>query len=143
MLQRSRLRALGQGWSGIEAVVRHEVISGRPLGDRTVGFSGRDTYKVGLGGLVELLLCVLADVGIWDTVSRGCIAPRPWGEGDAPAERVPSNTWLMSMIAGGRLETCGGLSLSEKKGCEAACVLVQGVVPRGRRSVWKLRWACV
>jgi hypothetical protein len=72
------------------------------------GGEGEKTHKVGLGGLCELLFGAGAHVGIWDAVSRRGQARRARGEGGIPGERVPSNTWLMSMIVGGRAEERGG-----------------------------------
>lgn len=62
--------------------------------------AGRGTHKVRLGGLCELQLSGLANVGIWRAVSSGCKAGERGGR-YTPGERVPSNTWLISMIAEG------------------------------------------
>ena len=61
---------------------------------------GGETYEIGVSGLLELLLGGVTNVGIWrESVElRG---PTRRGEGNLPAEKVPSNTWLISMIAGG------------------------------------------
>jgi hypothetical protein len=71
----------------------------------------RGTYKVGVGGLLELLLGAVADVRIWDRQS-GRHERRRRGRDSIPGEKVPSNTWLISMIAGGCGEGQRGVSVS-------------------------------
>jgi len=67
------------------------------------------TYKVGVGGLLELLLGAVADVRIWE-LSVNEMPPRHTRgtEGSVPGEKVPSNTWLISMIAGGSVRESEG-----------------------------------
>jgi hypothetical protein len=60
----------------------------------------RGTYKVRVGGLLELLLGAATDVRIWTPSVTAVEVLKCW-RGNLPAEKVPSNTWLISMIAGG------------------------------------------
>ena len=63
----------------------------------------RGTYEIVLGGLAELVLGGLSDIRICTAVSqragRGRVSQRR-----IPGESVPSNTWLISMIAEGACE---------------------------------------
>jgi hypothetical protein len=76
---------------------------------RTCSLGAAGTYKVGVGGLLELLLGAVADVRICDSQS-GLHGRAARGEGSIPGEKVPSNTWLISMIAGGCGEGQRGVS---------------------------------
>jgi hypothetical protein len=74
-------------------------------------FTLRGPYKVFVGGLLELLLGTVTNVCIWGSQYRR------WGSTDrspssVPGEKVPSNTWLISMIAGGR--ACAGVKESKR-----------------------------
>jgi hypothetical protein len=63
---------------------------------------GGQTYKVRVGGLLELLLGAVTDVCIWRRRQSVELAGAQWqAAGGIPGEKVPSNTWLISMIAGG------------------------------------------
>jgi hypothetical protein len=59
------------------------------------------TYKVGVGSLGQLLLGILASVGVCGAVSKAAALQAAWQRPLLPADKVPSNTWLISMIAGG------------------------------------------
>lgn len=58
------------------------------------------TYEVRVGGLRQLLLSILSGGGIFVAVSTDPKSNRQ-GKDYLPGDNVPSNTWLMSMIAGG------------------------------------------
>jgi hypothetical protein len=74
-----------------------------------------------------------------ETVSRGPHGLAARGEGSVPGEKVPSNTWLMSMIAGGRVEE----SKRGVSGVEQVKVpwgrVAEGQLVKGESE--KLRWA--
>ena len=113
---------------------RHIAISGCGLeGDEAAFWAQAGTYKVGLGGLVELLLGARADVGIWRAVSRVSAAAQRCGEGYTPGARVPSNTWLMSMTAGGLCCVQAGVCLWAGELCSGLCWCMLGRVPWGRQ----------
>lgn len=59
------------------------------------------TYKVGVGGVDELLLGAVTDGGICGRVSPELRARAGQSRGNIPGEKDPSNTWVISMIAGG------------------------------------------
>jgi hypothetical protein len=73
------------------------------------------TYKVGVGGGLELLLGFGTDGSVCRaSVRRRATQSRP---DDIPGEKVPSNTWLISMIAGGCVrESKRGISGEQVKG---------------------------
>jgi hypothetical protein len=89
------------------------------------------THKVRVGGLGELLLSVLAGGAVCGRVSYSCRAMQGAGrgEGGVPAERVPSNTWLISMIAGG--------CFTDKEGYKEGKREVE--VGRGREPQWRVQ----
>jgi hypothetical protein len=70
------------------------------VGTRSLLAAGGETYKVFVGGGLELLFGAVTDGSIWRASVTAVRETRQAG-GDIPGEKVPSNTWLISMIAGG------------------------------------------
>lgn len=77
------------------------MVSGQVLERARAAFLLRGaTYEVRVGSLLELLLSILTNVGVYGAVSKAAKYSER-ASGHLPADKVPSNTWLISMIAGG------------------------------------------